>query len=684
MKDIILSIACIFLVYSIAAQRDNVWVMRDFTMNFSEKYISLTEAKHNIAFDIAKASICDEDGNILFYSNGCGVYNIDNQLMPNGDSINYNIFYDEWVEGCEYGYPLAQGMIILPDPANDYGFYIIHKPTELYRVDGDNKFISDELRYTYVDMRLDNDRGVVTEKNQIFFNKELKKSSYLSAMQHTNKKDWWIVDHSDQGNIYYRMLLTQDGFTQIDSQSIGPDLYIPPPYATGNARFSPDGSKYAYFNVIDGLHLYDFDRSTGLFSNGRYLPWEPYDQYNWGGTIEFSPNSKYVYICNEDQLFQLDIDDISDPDNLTLIDEYNGNIDPFRTSFFIMTLAPDCKIYIAPGSSSNVYHVIHEPNRKGTDCRFLQGDLKLPVTSSRGGFPYFPRFRVDEDKKCCPYVPDCPADNQLIFCKEWPSDTLNTYLINIEQENLSLAFSSMISDGHKLFYLETCSAIDSCTGVFYNCDGRVAGYSGIDSIGNVRYEPDSITNYVLDEILWTNEEDIPSCNLLDEDGDGFFNDVDCDDTNPEINPAMPEIVYNSWDDDCDPLTLDDDLDEDGFLLVDDCDDNNELIYPNAVEIPNNGIDEDCDGMDMITSTINNHETTAMFDIFPNPSYSIVNIRSFQSDRYTVKVFDFIGKLILSQSFQSEISLTNLPKGLSFFKIYNKNGKLVFVSKHVSI
>jgi len=684
MKDIILSIACILLAYSIEAQRDNVWVMRDFTIDFSEKYISLNETNTDITFDRTKASICDDEGNILFYSNGCGVYNVDNQLMPNGDSINYNIFYDDWIEGCKYGYLSSQGMIVLPDPANDYGYYIIHKPSEINRENGDIEFTSDELRYSYVDMRLDAGRGAVTNKNEVFLKKELKKTSYLSAMQHNNQKDWWIVDHSDQGNTYYSMLLTHEGFTQIDSQSIGPNLHIPPPFITGNARFSPDGSKFAYFNVIDGLHLYDFDRSTGLFSNGRYLAWEPYDQFNWNGTIEFSPNSKYIYICNEDQLFQLDMYDISDPDNLILIDEYNGDIDPFRTHFSYMKLAPDCKIYVAPGSSSNVYHIIHEPNKRGADCNFIQVDLRLPVTSSSGGFPYFPRFRVDENTKCCPYIPDCPADDQLIFCKEWPSDTLNIYSINIEQENLSLTFSSMISDGHKLFYLETCSAMDSCTGVYYDCDGRVAGYAHLDSLGSTLLEPDSITNYVLDEILWTNEEDIPFCNLLDEDGDGFFNDIDCDDTNPEINPAKPEIAYNSWDDDCDPLSLDDDLDEDGFLLVDDCDDNNELIYPNAVEIPNNGVDEDCDGMDMITSTINDHESSAMFDIFPNPSYSIVNIRSIQSDRYTVKVFDFIGRLILIQSFQSEISLTNLPKGLSFFKIYNKDGKLVFVSKHVSI
>lgn len=42
----------------------------------------------------------------------------------------------------------------------------------------------------------------------------------------------------------------------------------------------------------------------------------------------------------------------------------------------------------------------------------------------------------------------------------------------------------------------------------------------------------------------------------DRDSDGYRADVDCDDSDPSVNPGMDEIVDNGKNDDCDPLTLD--------------------------------------------------------------------------------------------------------------------------------
>jgi len=82
---------------------------------------------------------------------------------------------------------------------------------------------------------------------------------------------------------------------------------------------------------------------------------------------------------------------------------------------------------------------------------------------------------------------------------------------------------------------------------------------------------------------------------IDEDGDGFDIELDCDDTNPEVNPSATEIPNNRIDDNCDGIIEEVDFDMDGFNELEDCDDDDSTINPEATDIPNNDIDENCDG-----------------------------------------------------------------------------------------
>ncbi|NBO55098.1 MAG: hypothetical protein EBU84_11020, partial [Actinobacteria bacterium] len=87
------------------------------------------------------------------------------------------------------------------------------------------------------------------------------------------------------------------------------------------------------------------------------------------------------------------------------------------------------------------------------------------------------------------------------------------------------------------------------------------------------------------------------CNALtlddDLDGDGFTAALECDDSQSSVNPNATEILYNGIDDDCNPATRDDDIDGDGYNLAVDCDDTNPSINPGTTETPYNGINDDC-------------------------------------------------------------------------------------------
>jgi len=156
----------------------------------------------------------------------------------------------------------------------------------------------------------------------------------------------------------------------------------------------------------------------------------------------------------------------------------------------------------------------------------------------------------------------------------------------------------------------------------------------------------------------------------DIDGDGVVLALDCDDTNPNINPYHEEVPYNGIDDDCKSWTPDDDLDGDGFVLTDDCDDNDFQINPDAEEIVNNGIDEDCDGMDL-TSSIHELSNTKI-SIYPNPISDRIFIDIEGGLEYQTRLVDLEGRVISVSKNSSIINVTSLLNGCYLLTIEDVN------------
>lgn len=343
-------------------------------------------------------SICDEDGNLLFYTNGCAVIDREHRVMPNGDNLND----DPWKEllnwdNCDFGYPGIQNEIIIPCPSGDEAYYLIHKPWLL-----EDDSTTTALWHSYIDMSLNNSRGDVVYKDSLIYNDNKLLFSYLDAIPHNNGIDWWIIQPLENDSLFLTIMVSEEGFSIMDYQNTSQYFDDFRSSASGTSRFSPDGTKYAIYNYYDNLNIYDFDRETGTISNHKkvVIVDNPDRDLLKFGSLEWSPDSRFIYTVNQDSLFQIDTWNTSNEESIFLIDTYDGTTNPLWATFNLQTLGPDCRIYVSSGSSSETFHVIKNPNGLREACNFVQNGVQLPQPHGTTNLPIFPRYRVDAEEKC--------------------------------------------------------------------------------------------------------------------------------------------------------------------------------------------------------------------------------------------------------------------------------------------
>lgn len=337
-------------------------------------------------FDGTNSSYCDDNGNLILYTNGIYIANRLDEKIKNSDSLNAGVYLYVWNPAMqERGYRLYQGSLIINFTLSDK-YYLFHS----YRDTLSNwVFTCKNLLYTTIDMSLEGGHGEVVEKNKILINDTL--GWELAATKHANGRDWWLLMQKRNTNCYYRVLITSNGINVLPDRTCG-GISVSSS-KIGGACFSPDGSKYVYLSVFGGASVFDFDRCSGMLSNPVYIPIPVLGDSGWiTYGVAISPNNRFLYVGARKYVFQYDLLSTNVIASVDTVAVYDGYGAPFASLFHTMQMGPDGKIYESCDNGEKVYHVIERPDEKGDSCMFIQHGVQLPTFSL--GVPNFPNYRL--------------------------------------------------------------------------------------------------------------------------------------------------------------------------------------------------------------------------------------------------------------------------------------------------
>jgi gliding motility-associated-like protein len=315
--------------------------------------------------DEGSATISNEQGELLFYTNGKTVYNREHEIMANGDDLDGDL------SAC-------QSSLIIPVPGNDSIYYV-------FTTDAiENDFVGG-YRYSIVNINRDGGKGEVISKNNLLWSSCTER---LTAARHGNGTDVWVITNDKNSNIFRAWLITCNGLSLSPVVStLGVVMNMHVTTNTGFMKVSPDGKLLCqtHFPMFDPdvtngnfFQLFDFNNLTGQLSNARTVG---------SGNVmftacEFSPDSRLLYLSRP---FQKKIDQF----DITLLTasaiESSSISIPTLTAYPALQLGPDEKIYCFKREQS--IGAINFPNTRGLNVGFNETQHILSPNSSIGGAP---------------------------------------------------------------------------------------------------------------------------------------------------------------------------------------------------------------------------------------------------------------------------------------------------------
>ena len=390
MKSSILFIAILFLCQSVFSQqlferekRDNVWLLGASPLNGGSYDAIRTDFTNedqlyegidiDMNFHLSNSSICDPNGNLLLYTNGTELRNVNNDTLTT--NLAPTQLSQDWLN---LGYPLIQGALLLSLPNSDSIYYLFHGERD-WNPDGIGSAWAQNLFITIINITANQGAGLVLKRDSSIISDTLALGRIV-ATRHANGRDWWIIIPELDNNFYYSILFTPEGVEQINNFQIGESI------ETGFAQssFSPDGTmyarndlKYVGEDIPHPITVYNFDRCSGVLTSP--ISFNFLDLGFISGGLAFSENSRFLYAMAWLGIYQYDLwaDDI--PASKIKVLEYDTLGPPSSSTFGQAQLAPDGKIYVSTTGSNEYLSVIHKPNLKGLACKAEVRAIELPV-----------------------------------------------------------------------------------------------------------------------------------------------------------------------------------------------------------------------------------------------------------------------------------------------------------------
>jgi hypothetical protein len=304
------------------------------------------------SYDMDAANISNEQGQLLFHTNGSFIAGGDGLPATNGDLIGYDpntsIYYIN-------GNPYFGMCVALFYPGNDSSKYILVHTSVGSLPSTMN--VPNRIFYSVVEID-SNLHANVVQKNITLLNDTFE-GGKLTACKHGNGRDWWVLIKERNQMNYFALLVTPDSIYTYKHP-------MPGPYTLdygGQVCFSNKGDKYAIYDHKMKLRVYDFNRCTGELSN-LYFNWDV-DSVTGCAGVSFSPSDRYLYVNTFKKIERYDMQFPGILGSRETVANWDSLFDTSTQTnvyFFTQYVANDGKIYIQRTEGNEFMSVIEAPD----------------------------------------------------------------------------------------------------------------------------------------------------------------------------------------------------------------------------------------------------------------------------------------------------------------------------------